>query len=169
MRLYLFLASSANIQPVFSELTTAFRTIRIPFLDQTLPERDQFRADVAFFRRILLVELAAILLQILADLALPLLGEQCCWPRPPKELLEAIQKLFLDLLPFEVPYRVPVLKLHLEHKKTQPKSETRIAIGSRELMSLRVLSMKQHTVCLQALALVAKYLPEGSHSTSVTP
>ena len=73
--------------------------------------RDQLCTDVTLLRRVLLVELPAVLLEGAADLALLLLGEQRPWARTPEELLEAVENVLLELLSTEVPDGVAVLDL----------------------------------------------------------
>ena len=84
-------------------------------------------------------------------MALLVLCEECAGPGTPEELFEAIEDVLLEFCSFEVPDSIAVFDLMI--------------------VTLRLIMDEQPcalTVCLQALALVAKYLPLGSHSASVT-
>ena len=72
---------------------------------------NELGTDVAFLSSIFLVELSAVLLEVAADLALLLLGEQRARAWPPEELLEAVEDVLLELLSLEVPDGVAVLNL----------------------------------------------------------
>jgi hypothetical protein len=68
-------------------------------------------------------------------------------------LFKSVLNIFHYFLPTEIPNCITVFQLY----------------KLRSALQIRKLLIENHTVWVHALALVAKYLPLGSHSTSVTP
>ena len=97
--------------PLLRNLLLAAQPPSVPLVDEPLAVRDELRANVALLCGVLLVELAAELLEVTPDLPLLLLREQCARARAPEELLEAVEDVLLELLSAEVPDRVTVLQL----------------------------------------------------------
>ena len=100
----------------FADLLLPRRAPCIPLIHEPFPEGGELCTDIALIGSILLVKRSAVLLQILADLLLPLLCEQWGRSRSPDELFESILNLFGEFLSTEVPDREAVFKLEkLEH------------------------------------------------------
>lgn len=97
--------------PLLRQLLLRSDTPGIPFVNQPPSLRYELSTDVALFGSILFVECSAVFFEILPDLALLLLGEQCTRSRTPEELLEAVHDVLLKFLPAEIPYSITVLEL----------------------------------------------------------
>jgi len=97
--------------PPIRDLFFAQGTPSVPLVDETFPVSDEFGADVRFLRCVFLVEHSGVFSKISADLTLLFFRQERTRARPPEELFESIQDVFLEFLALEIPDRVPVLEL----------------------------------------------------------
>lgn len=132
----------------------ALETPGIPLIDEPLPLGNQFSTDIALLGSVFLIELPAELSEVPPDLSLLLLRQKRTRTRAPEELFESIKDMFLELLSSEVPDGVTIFELRkvTTSARVTPVDDNHLIL----------------TVCFHALALVARYLPLGSHSASVT-
>lgn len=98
---------------VLRQLLLTPQSPRVPFVHEPLPLCDELCADVALLGRVLLLERAAVLLEVPPDLPLLLLREESRRARAPEELLKPVEDMLLELLAAEIPYRVSVLELRV--------------------------------------------------------
>jgi hypothetical protein len=94
-----------------SQTSDVSRSPSVPLGNVPLSLGELLRTASVLLGRILLVERSGVLLELLSDLALGVLGEQCRWSRSPQELLESVFLLGNKLGTFEVPDLVSRLGL----------------------------------------------------------
>lgn len=127
------------LDTLISVLLSPKRPPRIPLIHQPFPLRNKLSTDTTFLCCIFLVKLTAIFSEILPDLSLLILSKQRARTWTPDELLKAILNLLRQLLSPEVPDRITVFQL----------LDILVQWKNSLLLEFR-------TVCVQALALVAR-------------
>lgn len=138
--------------PPIGSLFFTLGTPSVPLVDESFPVSDQFGANVRFLYRVFLLEYSGVFPEGSTDLTLLFFRQERAWARSPEKLFESIEDVFLELLASEIPDRVTVLELL-----------------KKRVCRCMLAELQTPTVCRHALALVTRYRPLGSHSTSVTP